>query len=122
MKTEVVRVRLTELEKQKFTEYAEGMSMSISDYIKYCCLIEPPKTTKERMLDFMNLRDDAKELRKTIIARVYEPNEFARFILDTPSARWEEDGVYNLSLKYSKNILQEFVSQVKEYLNEETPK
>lgn len=42
MKTEVVRVRLTEIEKQKLMEHAESMNMSMSDYIKYCCLIEPP--------------------------------------------------------------------------------
>jgi len=43
MKTEVVRVRLTEAEKQKLMDHAKKMNMSMSDYIKYCCLIEPPK-------------------------------------------------------------------------------
>lgn len=43
MKTEVVRVRLTELEKLRLIDHAESMNMSMSDYIKYCCLIEPPK-------------------------------------------------------------------------------
>lgn len=47
MKTEVVRVRLTELEKQKLMENAKSMKMSMSDYIKYCCLIEPPNTKKQ---------------------------------------------------------------------------
>lgn len=42
MKTEAVRVRLTEVEKQKLIDHAESMNMSMSDYIKYCCLIEPP--------------------------------------------------------------------------------
>lgn len=41
MKSEVVRVRLTKLEKEKLISYAESLSMSMSDYIKYCCLIEP---------------------------------------------------------------------------------
>lgn len=48
MKTEVVRVRLTELEKEKLMRYAESVNMTMSDYIKYCCLVEPrqlrPKT------------------------------------------------------------------------------
>lgn len=51
MKTEVVRVRLTEIEKQKLMDHAEGMNMTMSDYIKYCCLIEPPiKPKKPRKL------------------------------------------------------------------------
>lgn len=44
MKTEVVRVRLTEQEKQIMQERAEKLNMTMSDYIKYCCLINPPKT------------------------------------------------------------------------------
>lgn len=44
MKTEVVRVRLTELEKAKMSEYAQNLNMTLSDYIKYCCLINPPKS------------------------------------------------------------------------------
>lgn len=43
-KTEVVRVRLTEQEKYILLEKAKNLNMSISDYIKYCCLINPPKT------------------------------------------------------------------------------
>jgi len=45
MKTEVVRVRLTEFEKQKLIDHAESMNMSMSDYIKYCCLIAPPSSS-----------------------------------------------------------------------------
>lgn len=56
MKTEVVRVRLTHLEKLKLIDHAESMNMSMSDYIKYCCLIEPPKeaakTKNEKAWDF----------------------------------------------------------------------
>lgn len=48
MKTEVVRVRLTEMEKEKFIDHAEGLNMSISDYIKYCCLVEPPNKPKQK--------------------------------------------------------------------------
>jgi hypothetical protein len=43
-KTEVVRVRLTEQEKKVLLDKANILNMSISDYIKYCCLINPPKT------------------------------------------------------------------------------
>ena len=42
MKTEVVRVRLTEYEKEKLMDHAEKLNMTMSDYIKYCCLIDPP--------------------------------------------------------------------------------
>lgn len=48
MKTEVVRVRLTEMEKEKLIDHAEGLNMSISDYIKYCCLVEPPNKPKPK--------------------------------------------------------------------------
>ncbi|MBE0451267.1 MAG: hypothetical protein IBX70_10515 [Clostridia bacterium] len=47
MKTEVVRVRLTEFEKQKLIDHAKSMSMSLSDYIKFCCLIELPAIVKK---------------------------------------------------------------------------
>lgn len=46
-KTEVVRVRLTEQERYILLEKAKNLNMSISDYIKYCCLINPPKTIKK---------------------------------------------------------------------------
>lgn len=42
MKTEVVRVRLTEQEKVVMQERAEKLNMTMSDYIKYCCLVKPP--------------------------------------------------------------------------------
>ncbi|NLZ45351.1 MAG: hypothetical protein GX896_01525 [Clostridiales bacterium] len=54
MKTEVVRVRLTEQEKVLLQERAKKLNMSMSDYIRYCCLINPPikqnelKKRKER--------------------------------------------------------------------------
>lgn len=47
MKTEVVRVRLTELEKNILQERAEKLKMTMSDYIKYCCLINPPNSIKK---------------------------------------------------------------------------
>ena len=43
MKSEIVRVRLNEVEKKIFLEKALALNMTISDYIKYCCLISPPK-------------------------------------------------------------------------------
>lgn len=48
MKTEIVRVRLTELEKALLQERAEKLKMTMSDYVKYCCLVNPPvEITKE---------------------------------------------------------------------------
>ncbi len=43
MKSEIVRVRLNEVEKKIFLEKAKAINMTISDYIKYCCLINPPR-------------------------------------------------------------------------------
>ena len=44
MKSELVKVRLNELEKKIFLEKAVALNMTISDYIKYCCLINPPQS------------------------------------------------------------------------------
>lgn len=43
MKTEVVRVRLTKQEKELLQELSEKLEMSMSDYVKYCCLVKPPE-------------------------------------------------------------------------------
>jgi len=42
MKTEILRVRLTEQEKNLLQERATKLQMSMSDYVKYCCLQNPP--------------------------------------------------------------------------------
>ena len=52
MKTEIVRVRLNEVEKKVFLEKAAALNMTISDYIKYCCLINPPKGGFERESEY----------------------------------------------------------------------
>lgn len=64
----------------------------------------------------MKIISDAKKLRNTLIDKGYEPDVFAQIYLETPSARWEDDGIYNLSLKYSDNILEMFINQLKQYL------
>jgi len=46
MKTEILRVRLTEQEKNLLQERAEKLNMSMSDYVKYCCLQNPPVNPK----------------------------------------------------------------------------
>lgn len=61
LKTEAVRVRLTELEKQKLMDHAESMNMSMSDYIKYCCLIEPPTKSKTKLPMTTRPLTDSKE-------------------------------------------------------------
>lgn len=43
MKTEEFKCRLTEGEKQLLKEKAAALNMSLSDYFKWCCLINPPK-------------------------------------------------------------------------------
>lgn len=42
MKDDSVRVRLTTAEKELFKVKAYNAGMTVSDYIKYCCLINPP--------------------------------------------------------------------------------
>lgn len=46
MKTDYVKVRLTELEKIQLQENAKNVNMTMSDFIKYCCLINPPLKIK----------------------------------------------------------------------------
>lgn len=43
MKDDFVRVRLTCLEKAALKSNAKKLGMSMSDYVKYCCLINLPK-------------------------------------------------------------------------------
>lgn len=43
MKTEVLGVRLSEQEKIILTENARKFRMTVSDYVRYCCIIRPPK-------------------------------------------------------------------------------
>ncbi|WP_298841452.1 plasmid mobilization protein [uncultured Clostridium sp.] len=52
MKTEIIKARLNEAEKKLFLEKAEEKNMTVSDYIKYCCLINPPKGGYEREADY----------------------------------------------------------------------
>jgi antitoxin component of RelBE/YafQ-DinJ toxin-antitoxin module len=42
MKTDYVKIRLTPQEKELLKEFAENLNMTMSDYIKYCCLLKPP--------------------------------------------------------------------------------
>ena len=48
MKTELIRARLNEVERKIFLRNAKALNMTISDYIKYCCIINPPKSDLER--------------------------------------------------------------------------
>lgn len=43
MKDTYAKVRLTQMEKELLQQKAAFYNMSVSDYIRYCCLIEPPK-------------------------------------------------------------------------------
>jgi len=43
MKTNYIRIRLTEVEKSLLVERANKMRMSMSDYVRYATLISPPK-------------------------------------------------------------------------------
>lgn len=42
MKDTYVRARLTIIEKEIFEKRAKNLNMSVSDYIRYCCLTNPP--------------------------------------------------------------------------------
>jgi hypothetical protein len=52
MKDTYAKVRLTLLEKELLQRKAEALNMTVSDYIKYCCLINPPKGGYEREVDY----------------------------------------------------------------------
>lgn len=52
MKDTFVKVRLTQVEKDLLQERAKAFNMSMSDYIKYCCLISPPKGGFEREAEY----------------------------------------------------------------------
>ena len=47
MKKNYIRVRLNETEKQILVENSKKAEMTISDYIRYCCIIIPHKKTME---------------------------------------------------------------------------
>lgn len=53
MKDTYAKVRLTQLEKDLLQKRASHMNMSMSDYIKYCCLINPPKNGYEREEEYL---------------------------------------------------------------------
>jgi len=42
VKDTYAKLRLTQAEKELLQERAAALKMSVSDYIKYCCLINPP--------------------------------------------------------------------------------
>jgi len=43
MKSDYIRFRLTSQEKVLLQEKAKKVGMSMTDYFKFCCLINPPK-------------------------------------------------------------------------------
>ena len=53
MKDTYVRARLTTMEKEVFEKKAAAVNMTVSDYIKYCCLIDPPNPNNfEREIEY----------------------------------------------------------------------
>ena len=46
MKTSYIRIRLTPQEKKVFEELAAHAGMTLTDYIKYCCIIKSPLNKK----------------------------------------------------------------------------
>lgn len=47
MKKEYIRVRLNEIEKRIIVENSKKAKMTISDYIRYCCIIIPHEKWKQ---------------------------------------------------------------------------
>ena len=47
MKKEYIRVRLNEIEKQVLIENSKKAKMTISDYVRYCCIIIPHEKIME---------------------------------------------------------------------------
>lgn len=46
-KTNYIKVRMNDLEKETLKKRAEMLKMSMSDYIRYCCLTNPPVKVKK---------------------------------------------------------------------------
>jgi hypothetical protein len=47
MKKEYIRVRLNEIEKKVLIENSKKAKMTMSDYIRYCCIVIPYEKIKE---------------------------------------------------------------------------
>ena len=47
MKQARITLRVTDEDRKLFEERAKMMRMSISDYVRYCCLTKPPKEVIE---------------------------------------------------------------------------
>lgn len=62
MKDTYAKVRLTQAEKELLQQKAAAANMSISDYIKYCCLINPPKIHGFEREDPYNIAESDKLL------------------------------------------------------------
>ena len=45
-KTTSIRVKLSASEKSMIEKFAENMSMSISGYVRTCCILKPPTKAK----------------------------------------------------------------------------
>lgn len=43
MKTTYIRARVSDQEKILVENKAKEFNMTVSDYIRYCCLVKPPK-------------------------------------------------------------------------------
>ena len=50
MKKEYIRVRLNEIEKQIIVENSKKAKMTISDHIRYCCIVIPLEKIMEAKL------------------------------------------------------------------------
>ena len=50
MKKEDIRIRLNEIEKQVLIKNSKKAKMTISDYVRYCCIIIPHEKIMEAKL------------------------------------------------------------------------
>ena len=49
MKDEHIKLRVNAVEKALLKANADLLDMTLSDYLRFCCLISPPKILKQRL-------------------------------------------------------------------------
>lgn len=48
MRTEYIKIRLTSEEKKRIKKLSEDAHMDVSNYVRFCCLVNPPKIFKKK--------------------------------------------------------------------------
>lgn len=57
-KTKNIRIMLTDIERKMIEDYAENMGLSLSDYVRTCCILKPPTKAKIKKKIKREVSDD----------------------------------------------------------------